>query len=201
MVKNLTRTVAYSCPFCMQDMQEQLNIFDFSGNAPVELFCSDRHCAESCAVITDCGLKYKIKVKCSACGEFHTYTISKSAFWTVPLMTFNCTNFDMQIFFFGEKDRVEEAVSENEEMITEMADEAFDALPDSYKLAFSIIDSIHSLLEEKRIICRCGSKEIYPDFDGTSIVLSCENCRRTYSFDISEDLLNMLINRKCDFKL
>ncbi|MBP3362040.1 MAG: hypothetical protein J6N52_14375 [Clostridia bacterium] len=201
MVKKLTRTVAYSCPFCMQDMQEQLNIFDFSGNNSVELLCCDRRCKESCAVISDCGNKYKIKIKCSVCGEFHTYTISKSAFWTVPLMVFNCTNFDMQIFFFGEKSRVEEAVSENDEMMTDMADEAFDALPDNCKLAFSIIDSFHRLLEDKKIICSCGSTEVYPDFDGSSIVLCCENCHRTYSFEISEELLDMLINRKCDFRL
>lgn len=191
MIENLSKTISYICPFCSGVTQKQIGIFRFSGDMPAELYCSDKMCNEPCAIITPGRDKYKIAVDCPLCGETHSFVISKSAFWNKDLLSFSCPNAGVDIFFIGKKSLVTEAVDENNKMLESIADKYDNSLEDSDVL-FHILDDLHRILNEDRIVCKCGNHRITPVFDENGILLVCDACGNKMLLSPTEDTINRL---------
>lgn len=191
MIKNLTKTIAYICPFCSGVTQKQIGIFRFSGGRNAELLCSDTSCTEPCVTITQTTDKYKITVDCPICGEVHSYKISKSAFWNKDIFTFQCPNSAIDIFFIGTKAQVTKAVDENNDILESMADH-FDDIPEDMNILFNILDDLHRILSEGRISCKCGGNMIMPDINDNGITLTCHDCGNSMLLSPTPDTIERL---------
>ncbi len=199
MIENVNRFIAYICPECSGISDGFINVFDFSGGKPLQLICTDKHCKHEAGVITVKGDKMKLTLKCPVCSETHSYTISKSVFWSESLITFNCLNAGITIFFAGDKKNVLEAVEESEKIYDDDAD--MELLTDEIKAIFRTLDILHKVLEEKRMICRCGSRNLYPAIAEDRLYVECEDCKRKYPINPTRELMNLLSTSTDDFKL
>ena len=200
MIENVNRFIAYICPECSGISDGFINVFDFSGNKPLSLICTDKNCKHEAGIITLKGDKMKLTLKCPVCTETHSYTISKSVFWSESLITFNCLNSGIAIFFAGGKKNVLEAVEESERMFDE-DDTDIELLTDEIKAIFQTLDILHSVLEEKRMICRCGSRNLYPSVTNDRLFVECEDCQRKYPINPTQELMRLLSSSSDDFKL
>lgn len=200
MIENVNRFIAYICPECNEISDGYINVFDFSGNKSLHLTCTDKHCLHEAGVISVKGDKMKLTLNCPVCSETHSYTISKSVFWSESLITFNCANASVTIFFAGDKKSVLEAVEESEKFFEE--DEIdIELLSDEIKAIFETLDILHGVLEEKRMICRCGSRNLYPSVSNDRLFIECEDCKKKYPINPTRKLMDLLISSKDDFKL
>lgn len=198
MIENVNRFIAYICPECNEISDGYINVFDFSGNKPLHLTCTDKNCSHEAGVISVKGDKMKVTLNCPVCSDTHSYTISKSVFWSESLITFNCANASVTIFFAGDKKSVLESVEESERIFEE--DEVA-LLSDEIKAIFETLDILHNVLEQKRMICRCGSRNLYPSVSNDRLFIECEDCKKKYPINPSRELMNLLTSSKDDFKL
>ena len=200
MIKDLTRTISYMCPFCSSTTVEYIDVFSFSGNPGITLKCSDIYCKENCVIISQKAEKYIINVDCPVCGESHSYPISKSAFWSRELLEFECPNSGISIFFCGEDIPVKEAVVRNENEIAEFS-ESLEDFSDDIKIVFETLDILHELLSKESLVCPCGCSSILPEMSNDGIILICEDCDTKYKITPSGELLAKLKSTKDKFIL
>lgn len=200
MVESLNRFVAYICPECSGISDCNINIFDFSGNKCVDLKCIDKYCKTQAVILSMKNDKMKIDVYCPVCTQNHTFTISKNAFWSNDIITFNCPNSGISIFFAGNKKSVIDAVNENEKMF-EDTEELTENLTNELHIILHTLDALHKVMNEKRLICKCGSRNLFPLFQSDQMYVLCEDCKKKYPITPSADLLDLLTNTKDDFKL
>ena len=191
MIENLTKTIAYICPYCSGVTQKQIGVFRFSGDRTTELLCSDESCTEPCVTVSPLNDKYKITVDCPVCGEMHTYKISKPAFWNEDIFTFQCPNSGIDIFFFGTKPLVTKAVDENNAVLEGIAD-SYGEIPEDLKIILGIIDDLHKLLSREHISCKCGCKAIIPKIDDNNIALVCPDCGNKLVLPATPAVVEML---------
>lgn len=111
-LNNLSRSIAYICPFCMQINTKNINIFEFSSHTPLKFLCEYDDCGEKCLYISRTKDKFKIDVECPVCEDVHSFIISSSGFLFKDLLTFKCPESNIDIFFIGDNEKVEKAVSE-----------------------------------------------------------------------------------------
>lgn len=200
MIERFNRFIAYVCPDCSGTSDTVVNVFDFSGGKGVTLKCSDRLCKNSTGTLTMKNDKMKIALKCPVCTDIHTFTISKNAFWSQELVTFDCINSGITIFFAGERDAVIEAVNETERMLEEIEEEP-DFFSDELKTVLRTLDILHDVLEKKRMICKCGSRNLFPVFESETMYVECEDCNLKIPIKPSPELLNLLSGSDDDFRL
>lgn len=200
MIENLNRFVAYICPQCAGISDCSINIFDFSGNKPMVLKCIDKYCKAHSLTITMKNDKMKIDLICPVCTQNHNFSISKNAFWSNDIVTFNCPNSGISVFFAGSKKSVIEAVDENEKLF-EDTEELTENLTNELHIILHTLDALHKVMREKRLICKCGSRNLFPVFESEQMYVVCEDCKRKFPINPTEKLLNLLSNTKDDFKL
>lgn len=173
MVNSLSKTIGYICPVCYSTTIAPIGIFKFSGNSGAELLCSDTRCRHKCGSLIPQGDKYKIVIDCPICTETHTFMLSQAAFWNTPLLTFQCPNSAIDIFFIGTKQKVSDAVDENNRMLNDLADsQGLDEL----EFFGSLFDLIENAAKTKRLVCRCGSNNVSPELSDDGVVLVCKKC-------------------------
>lgn len=192
MIKSLSKTIAYICPFCYTSNQFQIGIFKFSGGASADLFCAEDTCRHPCGKIIPVHDKLKIITDCPICGEVHTYMLSQNALWNAELMTFTCPNTGVNIFFIGTKANVTRSVDENNRMLSEIADEESD---NEFFMMQEMFEKLQDALNKKKISCRCGCKEILVDFASDELILKCEKCGNTKRLSPFEPQVNMFFSQ------
>ncbi len=195
MLVDLKRIVAYICPFCSNISSKALSIFNFSGRDKVQLICPTHGCHETCVYITKKNSKYKLDIECPLCGETHSYTVSAENFWNKPLLTYKCPAAGIDVFFAGERSRVERALDEKSDVYSDIIDE-FDDEDDelSFNLLYAIIERLNYLIENGHVSCVCGNTK--PEFEiiDESIALKCVKCKRSKLIEISEESLAVLLS-------
>ena len=200
MIENLKRFIAYICPDCSGITDTKISLFDFSGKAEIHLSCADKICTGEAGAICMKGDKVKLIMKCPVCGETHTYSISTNAFWSKELITFECANSGVTIFFAGEEKAVMSAVDEAEKMFDLMETDA-DLLTDELRLVLQTLDALHIVMDEKRLICKCGSRNMFPVFENDEMYVECEDCKNRFPIVPSAELLKLLSDSENDLKL
>lgn len=200
MIENINRFIAYICPECSGISDGTISLFDFSGKNQISLDCTDKICKGKAGILQMKGDKIKIIIKCPVCSENHTYTISTNAFWSKELITFDCTNSAITVFFAGDKKAVLDAVEEAEKMFDIMETET-ELLTDELRLVLQTLDALHTVMEESRLICKCGSRNMFPVFENDNMYVECEDCKQRFPVVPSEELLKLLTESDNDLKL
>lgn len=176
---------------------KSLSIFNFSGKDKVQLICPTHGCHETCVTIAEKHDKYKFDIECPICGDNHSYTTTKENFWNKPLLTYKCPVAGIDVFFAGEKDLVENMLSENTDMFSDILDEFDDDDSDiSFNLIYSIIERLHALQESHNISCACGSEDIELNIINGNIILTCLQCKKSKAIETTEETLTRLLNAK-----
>ncbi len=200
MIENLNRFIAYICPNCSEISDTIIHLFDFSGKNEIPLNCTDKICKGNAGILNMKGDKIKLMIKCPVCAENHTYTISTNAFWSKDLITFECINSGVTVFFAGNEKAVVEAVEETEKMFDLMETES-ELITDELTLVLQTLDALHIVMEENRLICKCGSRNMFPVFENNNMYVECEDCNGRFPIVPSAELLKVLTETDNDLKL
>lgn len=194
MLINLKRIVAYICPFCSNISSKALTVFNFSGRDNIKLICPTHNCHEVCVRISYKNSKYKFEIECPLCGEKHTYTISKENFWNKPLITHKCPATGIDIFFAGEQKYVEEILDENSEVYSDVVDNLFDDVEQTFSILYAIIERLHELMKKDLVSCVCGNDDVDLNIINDNIVITCKKCNKSKMIEANEETLIRLLN-------
>ncbi len=193
MLIDLRRIVAYICPFCSNISSKALSVFNFSGTERVKLICPTHGCHETCVYISYKNAKYKFDVECPLCGEKHSYTISKEHFWNKPLITLKCPAAGIDIFFAGERRKVEQVLDENSDVYSDVIDD-LDEEDLSFNLIYAIIERLHILMDAHMVSCVCGNDDTELNVVNGNILITCKRCKKSKVIEATEDTLTRLLN-------
>lgn len=183
MTYNYERSIAFICPYCSEISIDKVNIFDFSEQRHVQLFCTSEKCEEHCVSIIPKKDKYKIISNCAVCAEQHIFNISKSSFWHKELLSFSCPEAsNIEILFIGTQKIIDVATTE-----------ALNEISDFEHILFGIAKHLNALLSSGHINCHCGCHDIIPTTLENKIVLECSKCNSRMSIEINEKNLEKLL--------
>lgn len=194
MLVELKRIVAYICPFCSNISSKVISVFNFSGADKVRLICPTHGCHETCVNIQQKNSNYKLDIECPLCGEKHSYTISRESFWNRPLITYKCPVAGIDIFFAGEREKVEKVLDENTDMYSDIIDDLDDEADESLNILYIMIERLHSMKDNHKILCSCGGEEADLNVVNNNIVLTCRRCKKSKIIETTDENLTMILN-------
>ena len=74
-------------------------------------------------------------------------------------------------------------------------------LTEELSLVLQTLDALHIVMEENRLICKCGSRNMFPVFENNNMYAECEDCKERFPIVPSEELLKVLTDTDNDLKL
>ena len=192
MLTSLVQQLAYSCAACSAFTCRPIRVFDLPKNHTTAFFCDEEDRGEEVLRITPKNTGYHIEAECSCCGDRHSYTLSKSLFWNTQLHELSCPSCGIGIVLIGSKDRVDQAIDEQEEFLSSFAGDFF---PEEHAfLSLTIAQAIHSLSQAHAIFCRCGSEQITAKEELEHYTLTCRQCGNQIQLPISDETLDQLLH-------
>lgn len=199
MVLDFNRVAAYICPFCSMISQHTVGIFDFSGNTPLELSCAEKNCNEPCVSIIPGNKKYRIEIECPICMEQHSFFVPENRLWKKNLITFQCPESGIDIFFFGKPDEVNAKVEENimtyHDLFSEYENYA-EQNPIYETIGFKIARRLSELLQQHALHCKCGSEKILVETTEDGMMTMCADCGHNSFLRFDEKTLKKLTEAK-----
>ena len=185
--------IAYRCPDCGDAVYGLVGEFALNSNL-LRLKCSCSKSALDISPTTD--KKIKLSVPCVLCKENHTFTLSPSIFFDRDIFLINCPYANIDIAFIGSREKVDEAIIQNEKalnkLISDMGVEHLDdlqpmdmdedeILPDAS--VYDLIRFISKDLEaEGKVDCPCHSGNYELRYSSEGLQLYCLECGAVYNF-------------------
>ncbi len=190
-VKNVKTTVGYRCPTCGGNVLSPVGAFLLNADR-LKLNCPCKKSdLEICITNDD---KVRLTVPCLVCGGKHTYTVSKSIFFGRDIFVFSCAMSGVDICFFGEQDKVIEALDEQMKLLRSFAGEEDEESAEEMADIHTVRDpQVHNVVNfvlkelaaENAITCGCtheGKGKGDYDFDyspaADSVRIFCHRCRK-----------------------
>ena len=196
-------TIAYRCPHCGCAVMSIVGSFATSAQL-LRLKCP---CGKSELTISRAdSQKLRITLPCLFCNNDHSYVVSNSLFYGRDLFLLNCAYTNIDICFIGDREQVDEALKENEEILRQAFDDAgitsldaahpekSDFIPDEQ--ICDIINYMVSELEaEDAIECPCHNGDYGIEMNEEYIRIYCKNCGGQYvipctSLTAAHDFIN-----------
>ena len=196
-------TVAYRCPVCGEGVLAPVGIFALTADR-LRLKCP---CGGSALTVTLSKKEGKVRLDlpCFACGsKHHSYTVGSDLFFSRELFALSCSMSGLDVCFFGKKEKVSDALREQEEGLREMLrNEENDGAPapsldeeqdralrriedaDIYNV---ILFLLTELKNDGRIFCSCGANGDYDADctpDGNSVRIYCKGCGKEKYFPLA----------------
>lgn len=189
MIHESTRYIISICPECDEIIRKKLNIFDFPTSKGFKAVCSCGCVSWEAKGAKD---KYRITVNCPACEEHHTYTMSKRNFWGKDYFSFNCTNWEVGVLYFGKDETyLESQVTAQNNSIHDMFSQFIEE-SDDIEIMYEIVECINYIAKANNVKCGCGEADITMVIDEEKLILECKNCGRKKIFKPAEETLNLL---------
>lgn len=195
MIHDSNRYAASTCPECGEITKTKISAFSFSGRKVFGVTCHDRNCSARLWEIHDVKDKYRINIKCPACDEVHTYTMSKANFWNKPYFSFNCPTWDVNILYFGVDEHfIDEQMDSQDENILDMF-ENFADFDDNVNIMYELVETINDLAKADKVKCDCkkDAGDITMNIDDDKVFLACKKCRRTKTITASEENIDLIM--------
>lgn len=118
-----------------------------------------------------------LKIYCECCGKHHLFNFSLKSLINKREYHIYCPECNLELACLGRKTDVKKIVEmhkkEVENIIKEMGLEDFFENP---FVIYDLINYIHDLAENRKIICQCGSRDINAKFKFDKIELICKKC-------------------------
>lgn len=187
-------TVAYRCPYCGCGVLAPVGVFSLTSDR-MRLNCACKQSHMDIARVGDD--KIRLSTPCLACGATHSHTVSNSVFFGKDIFALNCTVSGLDIAFFGEQDKVSEALNEQERTLRELVgqleeyegeDEDYGDTDGDFNNTTKIGDAeiyniikfiLVELAEDGKITCGCDTHGDYDaECTGDRVKVYCKKCGR-----------------------
>lgn len=184
------------CSVCGKSSIEYINSFQFASGITVT--CSD--CGAPLFTIKK-GDTSNLTLNCFACGKAHTYTLSKKSFLSGTPISFGCKENDIDVFFAGTYEDVDDALFRLSEHMKTLTDKYYKNLEKIYGSRTSAaLRILEEKAKEKRIFCLCGNYELNIKIVENGIHLICPNCDSSEFISITnDDDIKSLLERRSIF--
>ena len=201
MIIDFNRTVAYVCSGCGEVTYGEFSLFELSGGRGISVSCD---CGKSeLKILSKNGKMYTVSVKCQVCEKNHDYIVPLTDLLHKKFIDFLCPELLMGLAFVGDKEKIENAVAENNKYVKEILTTC--GIEHAGKNGIAILkalDKIQLLSDEGGVRCECGSDLIDLDVLENGIVLECCKCGATAFFTADDirkenfsDITEILISK------
>ena len=186
--------VGMRCPVCDKNIIEFVNVFQFASGSTFR--CPD--CNSPILSIGKNPKKGNFSLCCFACGENHSFKISRQSFFSGKLSSFGCKENLVDVLFTGPYDEIENALEQLSAELQVLAGKYYESIEQKYgRYRTAAIKILEEKAKEKRIICLCGSYELSVKLGEKGIYIFCPKCNASEFIpaETEEDITN-LINRR-----
>lgn len=173
-------TIAYRCAQCGKIEFRDISIFELSGKRSLKVQCED--CGHDSFIIYTKDYKsYRIQIDCVICKTPHIYYFSLGEISQEEPLIFECTEYELELCFLGEKRQVEQTVDKYEQSLEEFIDElGYDDYFVNSEIMMECVNILHDLAEQDHIHCECDKGEIGINLLSDRIELRCQDCHSVY---------------------
>ena len=194
MIELKHKCIGVRCPVCGKNVIEHINKFQFSSGA--DFTCTD--CNTPLFSIKKGTSGSNIFLNCFACGETHSFAISRNSFFSDNPASFGCKENKVDVLFIGSFEDVDTALFQLSEEMEILTNQYYSNLEKSYgTFRAAALRILEEKAKEKRIICLCGSYELSLKMSEDGIYLVCPQCGASEFIPTSgEDDIKALMNRR-----
>lgn len=188
--------IGVRCSVCGKSIIEHINSFQLASG--VNIICRD--CGAPVFSIRK-SVSNNLMLNCFACGKMHTYTLSKNSFFSGKPISFCCMENEIDVFFAGLHDEVDDALFRLSEHIKTLTDKYYENFEKKYgSHASAALRILEEKAMEKRIFCLCGNYELNIKIIENAIQLICPNCGSSVTIPITNDKdITLLMERRSIF--
>lgn len=186
------------CSVCGKNIIEYINGFQFASGTTV--ICKD--CGATLFTVNK-GKTGNLTLNCFACGEKHTYTLSKKAFFSGAACSFGCKENKIDVLFVGCYEDVDDALFRLSMHMKSLTEKYYENLEKNYGFyTASALKILEDKARNKRIFCLCGNYQLNIKIVENAIHLICPNCGSSEIISISndEDIKNLFERRSIFIK-
>ncbi|MBQ7172429.1 MAG: hypothetical protein IJR89_09170 [Clostridia bacterium] len=193
-------TVAYRCPVCGEGVLAPVGVFALTADR-LRLKCP---CGGSSMTVTlsKTDNRVRLDLPCFACGsKHHSYTVGSELFFSREFFSLSCSMSGLDVCFFGKKEKVSDALREQEDALRDMLREdgssgsAPDAETDRALRRIEDADIYNVILflltelkNDGKLRCSCGTHGDYDADcapDGNSVRVYCKSCGKQKYFPLA----------------
>lgn len=181
-------TVALRCARCGRLEMETVSRFEVRSGASVRVACG---CGRHMMTVGFKGDQVYLQVPCYLCDGTHFAYYGRRDFWADDLKEIICSETELQLGVFGGESHVTSYANPGaSELERLLEDRAFDDYFNHREVMYQTLNRIHSLTDEGKVHCKCGSSRIAIDLYPDKLELTCEDCEsvRTLFAGSEEDL-------------
>ena len=171
-----TRTIAaLRCSKCGKMDLYSISRFSCGKNGQLKIFCECGHCL---MMLVRKGRNfYRLQVDCLMCDSMHDYKLPGKTIWNMQIYPLICNNMGLEFGYLGSKEEIIRIIQQEErsvrELINELDYEQYFLNPEVMKRAKEII---RDLLENGKVLCGCGTRQLETDFLSDRIEVYCPYC-------------------------
>lgn len=186
--------IGVRCPVCGKNVIEYINRFQFASGK--SFVCPD--CGAPLISIKNDSSGGNISLNCFACGQQHSYILSKKCFFSEKPASFCCKENDVDVLYTGNYHDVDIALFELDNEINLLTDKYYQNLEQVYgSLSTAALRILEDKAREKRIICLCGSHEMKLHLLEGGIDLICPHCGGSEFIPVAnENDVQVLMDRR-----
>ncbi len=174
LISTLT-TCALRCPHCGKLQYYGISRFSFNQNNSLAYKC------ECGAVLINIEKKgrdhFCLQVACMMCETMHKFYYKSKQIWNGNLWVIVCPASGVELGYLGDRKSVVDCVRKEREHILQLADSLG---CDKFFLNSGIMGQVLSVLQEKleegRLFCGCGEKQLEMEIFPDRIELTCPSC-------------------------
>lgn len=125
-----------------------------------------------------------VSMYCDGCQQYTTYQFSLRDLCRKGGNYLYCDNCSIDLGFIGNREDVEKVALKHKKKVEFLIKEmGFDSFFKNPLIVYELINYIHYMVENKKIICECGSVDIKTNVNFDKIELLCEKCESRLVID------------------
>ena len=172
-------TLGIQCSKCGELQFRAFSLFTFSHFTKESYYCS---CGALLLTITHIDKKtYSIEYPCIYCGESHFLLTKGSELWSEDILSLLCSNQELPIGYFGPKalvvNRCQEIKKKFVQLVCQLVnDEDKESEFDIFFVIYAVMEKLSRMVDQGKLGCRCGNKNLAVEILPDRIELACESC-------------------------
>lgn len=169
------RSLMIRCPICGKLELNQISLFQFSGDGSFQVSCQ---CGFNLlTAYTDNYRDFHFQIPCQSCEEVHHLSLSRQQLWKHSFTVLRCYNTGKELGYLGTFDGFNNNLgSLQEELLSFNQDDDFDDYFSNMPVMFEVLKHLNHLVEEDKLFCRCGNKQIDLKIFPEKLELHCPVC-------------------------
>jgi hypothetical protein len=170
------KILAMHCPECGKLEYHRLQRFAIGSGQGLSLKCSCG--AVKLIISTTDRIKYRVKVNCIFCEEYHNQTMSGRHIWSSgKIIDLLCYETGLELGHIGPEESIKRMVSDWERELEILINEfGRDDYFNNSKIMYEVLQCLHRIAEKGTLYCQCGNYQIGVDIFPDRLELQCRDC-------------------------